>query len=55
MQLSTPKLVCISTSNLAAAYIRIFTVTLISHNAQNHPMDVLTVAFFVQDYITLVS
>ena len=38
----------ISTSNLAGAYIRIFTGVLISHNAQkcqNHPIDVVTVVF----------
>ena len=31
--------------NKPGAYIKIFTGALISHNAQNHPMDVVTVAF----------
>ena len=35
----------INTSNLAGAYIRIFTGALISHNAQDHPIDVVTVTF----------
>ena len=35
----------ISARNKPGAYIKIFTGALISHNAQNHPMDVVTVAF----------
>ena len=35
----------ISARNLAGAYTRIFTCSLVSHNAHNHPMDVLTAVF----------
>ena len=35
----------ISARNKPGAYIKIFTGALISHNAQNHPMDVVTVVF----------
>ena len=35
----------ISARNKPGAYIKIFTGALISHNTQNHPMDVVTVAF----------
>ena len=34
---------------------KIFTSVLISHNAQNHPMNVITVVFFVEGYVTMVS
>ena len=32
-----------------------FTSVLISHNAQDHPMNVIMVVFFVQGYVTMVS
>ena len=34
----------ISARNKPGTYIKIFTGTLMSHNAQNHPMDVVTIA-----------
>ena len=35
----------ISTKNLAGVYIKIFTSIEISHNAHNHLMDLITIAF----------
>ena len=45
----------ISARNKPGAYIKIFTGALISYNAQNHPMDVVTVAFICSENVRMVS
>ena len=45
----------ISARNKLGAYIKIFTGALLHHNAQNHPVDVVTVVFFVQGNVRMVS
>ena len=35
----------VSARNLAGIYIEVFTGTLISHTAQNHPVDLVMIAF----------
>ena len=35
--------------------LRIFIGILLSHNAQNHPMDLATEVFFALGYVTMVS
>ena len=46
---------CVRARNLTGAYVKIFTGVLLSHNAQNCLMDTVTVAFFNQEYVTIVS